>query len=338
MIYIHGGENQASKELLFSCDKQGVKSKVIDLENVGSLSEVVNSGCGPIIFRPTLHETNFNLCIRKLGVLNELGFPILPSWRAILSYDDKVLQYQQLIDSGLPHCDTRVVSSADLIDSVADLFGYPLVVKLRSGAASSNVRLMRCSKDLHRYAKKMFSVGASPVPSLTTDFQTNIRKSSEGILAFLKKAPLVIARRIKMKLLSPRERGYVLIQRFYPENTGDIRVTIIKDRAFVLLRKNRPNDFRASGSGLITYPDCGGFKAEIELAFRLTDYLQAKYLAVDMIKDNNGSPIIVEYCPGFARGLVEKAPGFMCRDGEYVSGSFKPSDLIIQDVIDQMKG
>src|SRR6185503_17089802 len=43
--------------------------------------------------------------------------------------------------------------------------------------------------------------------------------------------------------------GYILLQEFLSNNKFDTRVTVIGNRAFAYRRFNRPNDFRASGSG-----------------------------------------------------------------------------------------
>ena len=49
------------------------------------------------------------------------------------------------------------------------------------------------------------------------------------------------------------DRGYAYFQDFIPDNDSDIRVIIIGDKAFGIKRMTRNNDFRASGSGLISY-------------------------------------------------------------------------------------
>ena len=48
------------------------------------------------------------------------------------------------------------------------------------------------------------------------------------------------------------EKNYAYFQKYIPAQ-HDIRITVIGNRAFGFLRKNRKNDFRASGSGLIDY-------------------------------------------------------------------------------------
>lgn len=49
------------------------------------------------------------------------------------------------------------------------------------------------------------------------------------------------------------QKDYVYFQKFLPNNTYDIRITVIGERCFGFIRYNRENDFRASGSGKIEY-------------------------------------------------------------------------------------
>ena len=49
------------------------------------------------------------------------------------------------------------------------------------------------------------------------------------------------------------QRDYLLVQEFLPGNGFDTRITVIGNRAFGFRRFNRPDDFRASGSGRIDW-------------------------------------------------------------------------------------
>ena len=310
---------------------------IVNLEHPGCLAQINEMGPGPIMFRPHLHLTRFDSCIRHMGILRELGHSILPSWPAVLSYDDKIVQAEQLHAARLPHCETRVVTCPEDVGPAMEALGLPVVVKLRNGAGSLNVRRIDSLAELHRYAQQMFGRGISPVPGPAMDLNVNIRKSG-GILKSLEKAPGVIAKRLRMKRRTLRERGYVLMQRFYEKNDGDVRVTVLGDRAFVFKRRNRPGDFRASGSGQIEYIDPRNHKLEINLAFSLTDYLQASFLAVDMIQDNQQRPIVVEYCPGFVLGLIAGCDGFIHRNGQYTAGTYQSAHLIAQVVLGLQRG
>ena len=49
-------------------------------------------------------------------------------------------------------------------------------------------------------------------------------------------------------------QGVLYLQEFLPENSADLRITMIGQKyAVAFWRNNRPGDFRASGSGLIDY-------------------------------------------------------------------------------------
>lgn len=326
-IYYHNAPGPGMQEILSAFESVGFRPHIVNLEHPGCMAQIIETGVGPVMFRPHLHLTRMDACIRHMGVLHEWGFPILPSWPAVLSYDDKTVQAMQLKAFGLPHCETRVATDRSQVEAAAAELGFPLVVKLRSGAGSLNVRRLETAGDLRAYARRMFGRGISPVAGPVRDLGVNIRKSG-GLWNSLGKAPRVVAKRIRMKVLTPRERGYVLMQRFYPGNDGDVRVTIFGDKAFAFRRMNRTGDFRASGSGQIDYVDPRGYTDEIDLAFRLTDQLRASFLAVDFIRDHHQRPIVVEYCPGFVLGAISGCPGCMDKNGGFSIGSFRAADLL----------
>ena len=72
--------------------------------------------------------------------------------------------------------------------------------------------------------------------------------------------------------------------------------------------------------------------AEVEVAFRLAEALQASFLAVDLIRDERKNPIVVEYCPGFILSLIEGCRGYVTREGRAVAGTFRAADLMAQDI------
>ena len=330
-VYIHSAPGPWMQEFVPACEAAGLEPRIANLENPGCIAWIRGSGPGAIVFRPNLHLTRFDACIRHLGILREFGCPILPSWPAVLSYDDKMVQAHQLQAFGLPHCETRVATCRDEVEQAAETLGFPLVVKLRSGAGALNVRRIEDLEALRRYAQRMLGRGLSPVPGPAADMGVNLRKAG-GLRKSLSKAPGVIAKRVRMKWLTPRERGYVLMQRFYDGNDGDVRVTVLGGRAFVFKRKNRPGDFRASGSGRIDYLDPATCNAEIKLAFQLVDRLKASYLAVDLILDAGKNPLVVEYSPGFVLGAIGGCRGYVDHGGNVHPGVFRAADLMAQDI------
>ena len=50
-------------------------------------------------------------------------------------------------------------------------------------------------------------------------------------------------------------RNKLIVQDFIPGLAGDYKVLVYWDKYYVLARKNRPGDFRASGSGRFSWPE-----------------------------------------------------------------------------------
>ena len=87
-----------------------------------------------------------------------------------------------------------------------------------------------------------------------------------------------------------RKMGYVpysmhrqkfLVQEFIPGLQGDFKVLVYWDRYYVVSRNNRPGDFRASGSGLLTWPEDppGGL---LEYAQRVFNHFRVPMISLDI--------------------------------------------------------
>ena len=71
--------------------------------------------------------------------------------------------------------------------------------------------------------------------------------------------------------------------KYLPNNTYDTRITIIGERAFGFIRENRYNDFRASGSGKISYDKTAIDLKCVEIAFEISQKLKFQTMAYDFI-------------------------------------------------------
>jgi len=76
-----------------------------------------------------------------------------------------------------------------------------------------------------------------------------------------------------------------IIQEFCKDNDGDVRITIIGNRGMGYLRKNRPNDFRASGSGLLSYPSELPIEC-LKIAHKISKDNGFESMAYDFVKNN----------------------------------------------------
>jgi glutathione synthase/RimK-type ligase-like ATP-grasp enzyme len=149
---------------------------------------------------------------------------------------------------------------------------FPVVFKLKGGAGSANVVLIKNKQEAINVTRKMFSLkGVSSGKIPHNNNLTYLRDFLKlyGLRRFIAE---------KRGRLGPEgrrpywqiQRDYVFFQKFFPNNQYDQRVTVIGKRAFSFLRYTRPNDFRASGSGLIEYDIEKNHKSCIKIAFEIS--------------------------------------------------------------------
>jgi hypothetical protein len=105
---------------------------------------------------------------------------------------------------------------------------FPKVFKLRTGAGSSNVRLVRHAQEARALAKQAFTDGFQPVASYQRDARKRFRTARQrrDLLGMVKRLPKTLATIRQLNRAIGRERGYVYFQDFIPANQFDTRVTM----------------------------------------------------------------------------------------------------------------
>jgi len=163
---------------------------------------------------------------------------------------------------------------------------YPVIMKAAAGALSRNVKLINNYKE----ALKNFHELCPKV-----SFSNKIRE---------------IARRFRHRgNYNPEAiyRGKVVIQNFIPNISFDWKVLIYYDKIFILKRNNRPNDFRASGSGLFSY-DKNVNQEILNLAWSTHLKLKVPHLSLDIATAEKGLVIFEFQALGFGTKTLENAP------------------------------
>jgi len=110
---------------------------------------------------------------------------------------------------------------------------FPKVFKLRGGAGSFNVKLVRTRKAARKLIRRAFGQGfalSDKYSDLKQRFWELRRdKNLKAIIKVLKGFVRLVWRRPGVKLL-PKQKGYVYFQDFLPNNKYDDRVVVIGDR------------------------------------------------------------------------------------------------------------
>lgn len=283
------------------------------------------------------YDTGAALFARQLTLsLEGAGMPVFPSSMTAWHYDDKLGQKYLLESHGLPLVPTTVFYDKQTALDWAKTADFPKVFKLRRGAGSMNVMLVRSQHDAARSIRRAFGSGWVD--------QTRTYVLSERLRHFRRNRSLLSAAKVGHGLLvaafpqfakkaaRTRQVGYAYFQDFVPDNDCDIRVITIGDRAFAIKRMSRDNDFRASGSGVIIH-DPRQIPLEcVKLAFEASEKMEAQCLAFDfVVKD--GKHLIIEVSYSFSPAGYLDCPGFWDRQLRWQDGNFTPEWFMVEDFV-----
>jgi glutathione synthase/RimK-type ligase-like ATP-grasp enzyme len=282
-----------------------------------------------------LSATDLLIARHVLTAAEYMGLAVFPNRTTSWHFDDKLAQKYVLEAIKAPIPATHVFyDEGEALDWLRGA-AYPLVWKLRRGAGSHNVRLVRDFAAARRLCKTAFGRGVNPVPRYFTDVGLRLKKvgGKSDFWDKLSRLPRAFLTRRMQRREAIYERGYVMFQEFIPENETDTRITVIGDRAFGFLRDVRANDFRASGSGSVCYdrtridPEC------LKVAFTVADALRAQSIALDFVMGRSGRPYVLEISYGYVPDAVAMTGGYWDRELGWHQGDYRPEDLILDDVL-----
>lgn len=262
------------------------------------------------------------------------NIPVFPSWKTIWHFDDKIGQDYLLRAAGFPTPRTWVFWYRHEAVEFCRTARYPMVFKLASGIMSRNVEMVHNLDEAQYWINRMFGEGLVALEKPSIQGVSGARRRVRDAL------------RLLVKGLPPHsapfteiQRGYALLQEFIPGNEFDHRVTVVGNRAFAFRRLNRPNDFRASGSGRIEWDPSKIDPEMVRLAFSVQRALGSQSLAMDGIY-RDGTPVIVEISYIYDSWAVEACPGHWELRGnpddghlEWVEGRMWPEDAILDDFL-----
>lgn len=336
-IGIHNRPGGFSDRWLAYCDEREIPYRVIDC----LASDVVQQSRGltAVLWHWSHDDPRSQLVARQIiASLEATGVVVFPSAKTCWHFDDKVAQKYLLEAIDAPVISTWVFTDKMKALAWVDTASWPKVFKLRCGAGSGNVRMVRSAREAVALCDQAFGRGFPPSGGYFTDLPTRVRKGrvSGEFWRRVRRAPRTIRHRMALRRRMHREKGYVYFQEFLPDNPFDTRVTVIGDRAFAFRRANRPDDFRASGSGSLDYDPTVIDQRCISTAFRVADRIRSQSLAFDFLFDGSRQPVICEISYCYMAAAVYRCPGHWRRDGSWQAGQVWPQDAILEDLLAQL--
>lgn len=314
------------------CQEKGIQYKIVNCYENDIIQKLED--CDALMWHH--YQTNpTDLLVAKsiLFSLQQTGKIVFPDFNTTWHFDDKLGQKYLLEAIGAPLVKSYAFFNKQDALNWAEKSDYPLVFKLRGGAGSANVKLIRSFSVAKSFINKAFGKGFSSFDSWEY-FKESLRKKrfNKGSwwsiiesLALLIKAP-------RFARVNRNEYGYIYFQEFIPGNDFDIRVIVIGDKAFAIKRMVRANDFRASGSGMILYGKENFNDKTIQLAFDIAEKLKTQSVAFDFVY-KQGEPLILEISYGFVKEGYDDCVGYWDKSMNWNEGPFNPYGWMIEDLI-----
>lgn len=332
-IAIHKSSWGFSTEWIKYCERNNVPFKIVNCYDSDIINQIED--CDVLLWHH--HHSDAKDVLFAKGVLfalEQAGKKVFPEFNSGWHFDDKVGQKYLLEAIDAPLVQTWVFyEKKDAFDWI-EKTSFPKVFKLRGGAGSANVKLIRSKSQAKSLINKAFG-GGFPAYDKWNDLKEQYLRFTQGRLLWKNAAKSV--RRVFVSTRFARtvgnQKGYVYFQEFIPNNDSDIRVITIGDKAFAIKRMTRPNDFRASGGGVIKFEKDLIDERCIKIAFETSEKMKAVCVAYDFVFDADRKPLIVEINYGFAHEPYLNCPGYWDKNLNWHEGKFNQVEWILEEYL-----
>lgn len=341
-IAIHRHEKSFSDYWIDWCENNNVNFKIVDAYDSNIINEI--SDCDGFMWHWHNDSHADQIFAKELIIaISSMGIKVFPDVNTSWHYDDKLGQKYLFECKDIPHVKTFVFYEKKEALFWLNKAQYPIVFKLRSGAGSNNVKLVKNAKEGARFVKKAFGLGFPAVDLYEVASQAlwefrrdkKIRDLVRFGYHYIRAISGVRSESISLR---GKEIGYVYFQEFIPDNKYDDRLVVVGNRCFCVRRMCRENDFRASGSGILKYDHNIFPKESIELAFLVSKKIGTQSVAMDIVYDNNNKPRIVEISYCFVVGKsYEDCDGYFNEKLEWEKEKVTPQIFMIEDFMQSIK-
>ncbi|MHA7865535.1 ATP-grasp domain-containing protein [Flagellimonas marinaquae] len=337
-IAIHKNNAGFTKRWISYCEKEKIPFKLVDAYAPSFLEDL--EGCDAFMWHLS-HENHKDVLAgySVMKSLEEKGIVVYPTPNQLWHFDDKLAQSYFFKCHGIPFPETRVIFSLKEGGSFLNGASFPMIAKLKRGSASSNVFLLKNIRQARQVLKKSFRQGY-PLYNLKSKYGDRLKKA-KGFKERLELLLKYVYRMLKPPEYSRylgREKGYLLLQEFIPNQGFDVRVVVVGDRLVALKRLVRTQDFRASGSGKLEYPNENLKEDYRKLAFHVIDLLNVPAMGFDFMEDKEGKIYLIEMSYGFpSENFLDGASGYWTADNQFVKSDIQLQEWMIDRTIDRIE-
>jgi glutathione synthase/RimK-type ligase-like ATP-grasp enzyme len=333
MIAIHKRLGSFSDRWIKYCDENKIRYKIVNCYDTKIIAQLKD--CNGLMWHWSHMDYQAQNFARQLIFsVEKIGIKVFPSFETCWHFDDKVGQKYLFESISAPLVPSYAFYNKKTALAWIENITFPKVFKLRGGAGSLNVKLVKNKKEAKRLVYRAFNEGFYLVDSFSI-FKNRLwilhrDKNLKATVHLLKGLIRLIWHKKDTNLL-PVQKGYIYFQDFIANNKYDDRIVIIGNRAFALRRFVRENDFRASGSGIIEYIKENFNIQALEIAFEIANKIDAQSIAFDFVYEK-GNPLIVEISYAYSMGDVyDNCHGYWDSELNWHDRPVNPQYFIIKD-------
>ncbi|MEG2127398.1 MAG: hypothetical protein RRY72_08040 [Bacteroides sp.] len=241
--------------------------------------------------------------------LKEKGARLIPDYPYFRAHHNKVFM-EMLRDILLPDHDRLLIGTFGAYEEMlqAKIPEGKYVLKKAAGAGSSGVLKSENNAELRKCARKL--------------------SRNPSIVALLKEWKHRVLYGKKYYRTSRHCQKFV-VQRYVEELSGDFKVLKYGSRFYTVYRENRKNDFRASGSGRLTFEFPAGVCCDslLDFARGISDNIHTPLLSMDIAFDGDRFYLIEFQCMHFGPYAAECSDHYYEYENEEWVQHDEPCDL-----------
>lgn len=319
-IGIHNSDGFAPRWINY-CQAKGIDFKIVNAYDSDIIEQL--SDCEAFMWHHYQASYKDVLFAKQLLFsLQQSGKKVFPDFNTGWHFDDKVGQKYLLEAIGAPLVPSYVFYAKNEALGWIKKSDFPKVFKLRGGAGSANVMLAKTKRQAEKYVRKAFGSGFSQYNAISNlkDRWWHYKNGKSDLIDLLKGIVRIVVKPTFAKLHAS-EKGYVYFQDFIPNNSFDIRIVVVGDKAFGIKRLCRAKDFRASGGGMLVYEKAQIDERCVRLAFDVNQKIKAQSIAFDFVFDAENKPLIVEISYGYSAAAYDSCEGYWTQDMQWHKGT-----------------
>ncbi|MDD4309604.1 MAG: hypothetical protein PHO32_04430 [Candidatus Cloacimonetes bacterium] len=339
-IAIHSRQGSFSDRWISYCEEKEITFKIVNCCDSDIIEQLRD--CNGLMWHWSHEDYRAQNYARQLIYsLEKDGIFVFPNFDTCWHFDDKVGQKYLFESIGAPLVPTHVFYDKAGAISWVKKTDFPMVFKLRGGAGSQNVMLVKSAHEAVKLINRAFSRGF-PLVDGKAGLKQRIwvlkrDNNFKAVVHLLKGFIRLLIPAENLNLLQT-QKGYIYFQDFIPNNDFDDRIVVVGDRAFAIRRRVREKDFRASGSGIFDY-DPSSFNLEaVKIAFEVTKKINSQTAAFDFVYDLDNKPLIVEISYSYSVGSAyDNCPGYWDSELIWHESKVNPQYFIIEDFLRFLK-